>query len=416
MGDFFEIEENDINDDQINIMFVDDEPMILEGLKRSLRRYRKKWNMRFVEGGEAALKALSEQSVDVIVSDMRMPGMDGASLLTKVRNFYPSTIRFILSGYAEQEAILRTVGPAHQYLAKPCDPKVLQHAVEKAINLRRFLGSMNLRILVARMQTLPSPTETYQKVIDEMGSDTASAASVAEIISEDISMTAEILKLSNSAYFGISKNITNVKQAVQMLGFETMQALVLKICIFEQFEGEPETLQIINRINKDSMRLARMAKAIAKHEDFHPDNQRNAHCAAMLGNIGELILISDTPVYYQQLKERVAQEKTDLVSEQKKAFECTHATLGGYLMGLWGFSNTIVEAISYHLEPSVSMSEAIDPLTCVHVARHFIAEDPDDTILIPTPLDEKYLDWLGVNQAKLEEWREIAKKVDEDHE
>src|SRR5262245_37814840 len=97
------------------ILFVDDEPNVLQGLERMLRSMRHEWEMQFAMSGPAALERLAEQTFDVIVSDMRMPGMTGAQLLTEVSQRHPHIVRIILSGQADQEDILRSVGPTHQY-------------------------------------------------------------------------------------------------------------------------------------------------------------------------------------------------------------------------------------------------------------------------------------------------------------
>src|ERR1017187_6368046 len=112
-----------------NLLFVDDEVRVLQGLQRQLYGMRNEWNMNFKEGGAKALDFMASAPVDVIVTDMMMPGMDGAQLLTEVMKRHPDTIRIVLSGHADREAILRLVGPAHQYLSKPCDAEELRNAI-----------------------------------------------------------------------------------------------------------------------------------------------------------------------------------------------------------------------------------------------------------------------------------------------
>src|SRR5437868_15488296 len=91
------------------ILFVDDESKILDGIRRMLHTARTRWDLQFAVGGEAGLKACEAAPFDVVISDMRMPGMDGATLLPHMRDRYPSTARIILSGYSE--AALATLAP-----------------------------------------------------------------------------------------------------------------------------------------------------------------------------------------------------------------------------------------------------------------------------------------------------------------
>lgn len=94
------------------LLFVDDEPRVLQGLERQLFAMRRNWDMHFVDSGPKALAYMAGAPVEVIVSDMMMPVMDGAQLLTEVMRLYPHTVRLILSGHANREAVLRLVGPA----------------------------------------------------------------------------------------------------------------------------------------------------------------------------------------------------------------------------------------------------------------------------------------------------------------
>ena len=138
------------------VLFVDDEPRILEGLRRMLRVQRQEWEMAFAPGGEAALALMEAAPFDVIVSDMRMPEMDGATLLTKVRDRFPQVVRIVLSGHTELSTTLRVVPVAHQFLAKPCDAGTLRVAIERACHLKGLLSDDSIRRTVGALRDLPS--------------------------------------------------------------------------------------------------------------------------------------------------------------------------------------------------------------------------------------------------------------------
>ena len=105
--------------DKRKILFVDDEPNILQGLRRMLHSMRRDWDMEFAESGQQALELLNNSHFDVVVTDMRMPGMNGLELLNEIKRLYPEVIRIVLSGQASKEIIIQSVGPIHQYLSKP---------------------------------------------------------------------------------------------------------------------------------------------------------------------------------------------------------------------------------------------------------------------------------------------------------
>ena len=127
------------------ILFVDDEPQILEGLQNLLHRHRRVWDMVFALGGEAALEELGCRPFDVIVSDMRMPLMDGATLLRRVQEQHSETVRIVLSGHVELTTALRAVSVAHQFLTKPCKPHELENVIQRACNLRALINDEMVR-------------------------------------------------------------------------------------------------------------------------------------------------------------------------------------------------------------------------------------------------------------------------------
>ncbi len=145
-----------------NLLFVDDEPRVLQGLQRQLHGMRHEWDMHFVENGAAALEYMAREPVEVIVSDMLMPGMDGAQLLGEVLLRHPHTVRLVLSGHADREAVLRLIGPAHQYLSKPCNAEELRAAIARALALRDLLANDQLKQLASKVKSLLStPTVRF---------------------------------------------------------------------------------------------------------------------------------------------------------------------------------------------------------------------------------------------------------------
>ena len=115
------------------ILFVDDEPAILDAIRRSFRRHRARWEMDFAISAAAALDVLCAAKVDVIVTDYRMPEMDGGQLLAVVRERCPETARLILSGYSGQQDALTDGGLVQEYLNKPCSSEDLECAIERAL-------------------------------------------------------------------------------------------------------------------------------------------------------------------------------------------------------------------------------------------------------------------------------------------
>src|SRR5437762_9749706 len=156
------------NGSKKRVLFVDDEPLVLQGLQRMLRHMRQEWEMEFVDSGPKALEAMASNPFAVIVSDMRMPGMNGAHLLNEVMKRYPKTVRLILSGHADQDLIMKCVGSTHQYLTKPCEPEALKATVRRASALAGSLQNEKLLQLISQMDRLPSIPALYVEVMEKL--------------------------------------------------------------------------------------------------------------------------------------------------------------------------------------------------------------------------------------------------------
>ena len=200
------------------ILFVDDEDMVLQGLRRMLRPLREEWDMEFAESGVKALELMAQHPFDVIVSDMRMPGMNGAELLNEVMVRHPKTVRLILSGQAEKDLIVKCVGATHQYLAKPCEPDALRATVARTTSLEFNISNERIRAVVSRIDKLPSLPSLYIELNKVLAEEDVSMEQVGEVVRKDIAMTCQVLKIVNSAFFGLRREVTTPDEAASYLG------------------------------------------------------------------------------------------------------------------------------------------------------------------------------------------------------
>ena len=354
------------------IMFVDDEPNVLQGLKRMLRPMRKEWDMTYAGGGEEALEKMKEAPFDVVVSDMRMPGMDGAQLLTEVRNRYPNTVRIVLSGQSEKEAIFKAIGKTHQYLSKPCNPEVLKQTVSRACALRDLLSSESLKTLASEMDQMPSMPEIYLELVDELKEESPSLQLISRLISQDVAMTAKILQLVNSAFFGIRRRITTVDMAVNYLGLENVSSLVLAANVFSQFQAQTEIKGFsMESLWSHSGAVGRYAQSILKLEDKSKEEVDDAMTAGLLHDCGKLIFAANMPNEYAQVMKLLDKKEMTLSEAEEQVFGTNHSTIGAYLLGVWGLPDVIVEAVAFHHTPDICPTSGCSALTAVHVADVF---------------------------------------------
>ncbi len=392
------------------ILFVDDEAMVLQGLQRMLRSMRAEWEMEFVESAEAALALLDQKPFDVIVSDMRMPRMNGAELLAEVMKRHPTTVRLILSGYADKDLILKCVGSTHQYLAKPCDAESLKATVARASNLEDSLRNGRLKTLVCQMTRLPSIPKLYMEVVEKASRADSSVEEIGAIIGRDIGMTVQVLKLTNSAFFGLSRQFSNASEAVAYLGLDTIKSLVLSIHAFSQFDKAETGALKMESLWNHSLEVARAAKRISKLESQEPKSVEEAFTAGLLHDIGKLVLAVNLPNEYTEAV-RLAESGLELPQAEHQVLGANHADVGGYLIGLWGLPVPVVEAVALHHCPTRATQMTFSPLTSVHAANVLEWERPNAANGVPPPLlDEAYLGQVGV-LSRLPAWRKALAEV-----
>lgn len=392
------------------LLFVDDEPLVLEGLRRALRSMRQEWETNFVNGGPAALEALSRESYDAVISDMRMPGMDGAQLLEEVKRQHPEVIRMVLSGQSSREAVLRSISPAHQYLSKPCDPQELKLRLAQAFGTRDLLENSALKAIVSGLKSVPSLPAFYDDLMCELQSADASMTRVAEIISKDVGMTAKILQLANSAFIGLRCHVSSPKQAVCMIGTEMVRALVLSVHIFSQLEDRPLLGASWTDLWEHSLRVGSLAQQIGAEGKFPKQVVDECFTAGLLHDVGKAVLLAEMPKPYGEILNRIAADPQKTARDiEREVLGCTHADVGAYLMGIWGLPSPLLQAVAFHDHPADSLENRFGPVIAVHAADAVCSESDPSRLSQDVHLDESFLAQLGL-QEKAPMWREFYRK------
>jgi HD-like signal output (HDOD) protein/ActR/RegA family two-component response regulator len=393
------------------VLFVDDELPSLEALRHMLCAQHLEWEMAFALGGEAALALMEASPFDVIVSDMRMPGMDGAKLLAQVRELYPQVVRIVLSGHTELSTALQVVPVAHQFLAKPCDAATLRVAVERACHLKGLLNDDSIRRTVGALRDLPSPPRTYDALTQALTNPDTSLQKLARIVEQDVGISAKILQLVNSAFFGLAQSITNIEHAVIYLGINTLRSLALSVEIFRVFEPKTPlpgfSLEVLER-------HARLAAHIAARLPVPKHLADITMVAGMLHDVGKLILAWKFPEQFKTLLAQAAEEHCPLYKVEEREYGFSHAEIGAYLLGLWGLPYILVEAVALHHGPTRVPHESFDAVSAVYVANLLTheLEGPSSEVSLEDNAESnrKELAALGV-ERDLAAWRALAAEI-----
>ena len=396
----------------MRILFVDDELNVLQGLKRSLRSMRREATMEFVASGKEAQQKLvrSHGNYDIIVSDIRMPGMDGAQLLTWVKEYFPQIIRFALSGGSETEVTIKTTHVAHQYLSKPCDSEMLKNILKGAITVRNTIGKHPLQKLLSFLSTIPSMPEAYAAVMEELEKPDPSIKIVGSIIARDIGMTAKILQMVNSAFFGVTHKVSKPEQAATLLGLEKIKSLVLTVGIFSQFETELFPEFDLKHLWNHSSCVGSVAQAIARNMGAPSQVVDDSLLSGLLHDSGKLMLAANLPMRYKKVIEKSINDGCSLRDAENELLTISHSKAGAYVMGIWGLPASVIDALANHHSPTESDNKEFSALTAVHVANALV-----NKAMMVTPGGEpevnlEYLETLNL-AGKIPEWETLCEET-----
>jgi HD-like signal output (HDOD) protein len=380
----------------ISILFIDDEPKLLEGLRRMMHCLSKELHLEFVLGGAQALERMGEHRFDVVVSDMRMPGMDGSQLLQEIMVRFPTTVRIVLSGQCDRDTILKAVLPAHQFLTKPCNSNVLQATIEQTCRLQYMVSDERLRSKVSCVTSLPSTSSAYQELCLNINANNAAIGQIAKTIAMDVGASTKVLQLISSGFFGMPQKLVSPDHAVLSLGLKTIQALAASPHVFRT--APTQALDAIcTWVTAHSLEVAKCAKKIAAAETGDSEASIQAYVAGMLHDVGNLVLMEETedPGEVEKCWDAERQHQTT-----------GHAAIGGYLLGLWGLPEAIVNAATFHHSPILSADKTFTALTAVHAADFIVGENTFEESSNQRSPDREYLERIGCID-RFDSWREL---------
>lgn len=389
------------------ILFVDDEPNILSGIKRMMRPLREQFTLHFAENGQQALEVMAENEINIVVSDMRMPVMDGAAFFVRAREDYPNAIRIMLTGQADDESVMKSVSVVHQFLTKPCAPETLKEVLTRSAALLDLMANDQLKNVVSGIDTLPSLPNVYAQLQEVLQNKEAGPGQVADVIEQDVAMSAKLMQLVNSSFFGLYSKVESIDRAVKLLGLDTIRILVLGLQIFDEMRPPP-TLISIDYLWQHSIAVAQCSRKIAQDTTDNTDLINYCFLSGLLHDIGRLLLLSKLPQEYEPIIRAAQAENKALLIEEHKGLQATHCDVGAYLVGLWGFNSDVVEAIAFHNSPERYPATSFTAALSVHVADALYYKHlPEEAIGEIPQLNQEYLVSLGF-QDKLDSWSELC--------
>jgi HD-like signal output (HDOD) protein len=348
------------------ILFVDDDAQLLSGLSKALRKHRDRWTMVFAASGEAALAELGRGGFDVVVSDMRMPVMDGATLLASIREHDPTTIRMILSGFSDRNAIVRALPVAHQFFNKPCDLTELAGAIDRACDLRAMFDADALRAVIGKLGVLPAAPGVYHELAGLLGRADATVDEVAAVVERDVGLCARVLQVASSSFFDVARPMRSIAEAVSCIGIEMLGGLALAShALGVTGDSLPPEFSLAE-LQRHSLSVARTGRDLASS----PEAAGATFLAGLVHDIGQIIIAMALPEIHSAITAQLREPGATRCAVERRLLGTSHAEIGAYLLGLWGLPLVIIDAVAHHHDepPTPAPTPVLAALRAAHAA------------------------------------------------
>lgn len=387
------------------VLIVDDDILFLTAIEDALKRHARSFSCRFALGPQQAIELLQKETVDLIVSDLEMPGMNGELLLQRVSHEWPSAIRFLMTGRVESISAVRLFGVAQQVVAKDSSYNELFDLIEGALTLRDRIHSPDVLHCVTRFDALPMLPDAFVRITELLRKEDFHQRDLIDAVGRDPSLSAEVLRVANSAYFGARKKITNLDSALNLLGTTSIRNIIIFAELFRQPAGLPKKLFDVAQLWEHSVSVANIASLLAKKLGLHGEMREAAFSSGLLHDLGKIVLAKMRPTDYRKAIELANDLDAPLYEAEMALFGASHDEVGAYLLETWGFPLSIVDAVAYHHHELVACCNKITPLSIVAVANNIhrgLTTESDEPFVIEQ-FEEELLGQLSESSAKL--WR-----------
>lgn len=377
------------------ILFVDDEKQILRALKRLF--IRSEYETFYAESGEMALEILEENKVDLVITDIRMPLMDGYQLLRTVKEKYPLTLRVALSGYTDNIKIYKALEDniVKLYLFKPWNNDELKDVIDKIFEQEEILQDKNLLKLINNINDLPTVPDLYGQ-ISKLIENGADIDEISKVIEKDPAISSRILRVANSAFYGTKTG--SVKQAIIYIGLTSVKNIVLTNSVFKELKSD----QVEKELLWKHVSLTNAYANLIYSEFINKKMPSTFASAGLLHDIGKVVIYQ----HFKEKKEAVLKmvlenQGISTWEAEKEIIGVSHQEIGGYLLNWWELPFPIVEAALFHHNPMAENIINKELVSVIHLANYYSWKTLDSK-LFRNALKEEVFTYLKVDRAEFE--------------
>lgn len=390
------------------VIFVETQGQKLDSLKTSLVRAHPEWRILLVLDATAALELVAQRSVSIVLANFGCDRNGCEDFFRAIKSSAPEVIRMGLLPDQHKETVGNSLEYAHECIASHCDNEQLAAMIARGLSVwERTKKNPNLVALMSDLHTLPTPPALYFDIRDELESPTGSARSVAQIIARDPAITARLLKVANSGFYATPRSISDLYEAITLLGMDVVLALVLAAHLFDQLP--PPGLNL-DAMWVHSIAVATLAKAIAMEEGGNRLVASTSGIAGLLHDLGELIFLANTWESYYAMVRRSGGDEQLLLQMELEQFSVGHPELGAHILSLWGLPEEVVQAVAYHHgSSSKSFQDVPLPSKAVYIAEWLLQAHNLEEALEST--DTCLEDRLPGDWDSLQRWKKILERL-----
>ncbi|MDM8534650.1 response regulator [Clostridiaceae bacterium HSG29] len=389
-----------MKDSKRKILFVDYDNTTLQSLRRLF--FNIEYNCFFARNVKDAFKILKEYDIELIITEITMPAMDGCEFLKKIKGKYPKVIRVALSGYSNKEKLSNLLDQSliKSYLFKPWDNIELINSIKRTFQLQDILTNEKLVNYIDNMESLPTVPAVYQK-INEMLIKNESVEKITREVEKDQALASKILKVANSAFYEAQTG--SIKQAIMIIGLNNVKNIVISNALFHMKDVDKaeilwEHAIITNKITGYIYKKIMLKKIPSEYSS-----------AGLLHDVGRVIIINYLNIENKKIDILLNNNPVDLeirMGYEKKLIGFDHAKIGGYLLKRWEIPLPLVEVALFHHDPlnEIATNKEIVGITYLAniIAWKILKPDIKNDVI-----DEKVFESLEIPKDK------FYKKIDE---
>ena len=388
----------------MRILCVHDDPTMLERFRRALLERERDWQVRLERTSDDGMEAFRSWLPDAVITAVRPPVVDGVDMLMRVRDDRSEVIRIAIGDATLNDTALRTLKIAHRVVPETISPADFVESLRRALLLRDIVSPAPLRKLLGELGSLPGVPHVYSELTRRLEDPSVSVVELADLVSEDVGLATQVLRMANSAYFGRERSVTGLTDASARLGTRLLRSLVLTAELYGGFAMPPSYAGRMEEFQRHSALVARIASSLEPRAAWKDD----AFSAGLLHDVGKLVLMSRISERYEAIEEEAMASGRELFDVEEEQLGAHHGSIGACLLGMWGLPSTILEAVHGHHAHSLEIQQRLNPSRAVALADR-LAHDVTDSAEVRER--RSALPITIVTDPRWSWWREMAEQL-----